>query len=281
MCRNERTKIKEEWVSVTHGVWDRSSVISCLHISVLCGPARLHQFQATLFPTCSQLLRSCTGSFPTSPSMGIAWRTSSKIAGLHPQSLWFSRSGWGWGFAFLKNSQVMLSQDHTLRTSYQLPSQSTENACDECGSSFWNLTYAEVPQILWLHNSQAYQSPLLLLTILSHPGLANPVLHPNLFCLWHPIQMAPSVGNVHYPSSPSWDSSYAQLSRHLISLSISFTMVFLLQLSVHKNYAWFIVVSYVVTSTLLAQTNSSVDMYSVKMLNLEKHLSIYFHILYS
>lgn len=252
MCRNERTKIKEEWVSVTHGVWDRSSVISCLHISVLCGPARLHQFQATLFPTCSQSLHSCSGSFPTSPSMGIAWRTSSKIAGLHPQSLWFSRSGWG-----------------------------TENACDECGSSFWNLTYAKVPRILWLHNSQAYQSPLLLLTILSHPGLANPFLHPNPFRLWHPIQMAPSVGNVHYPSSPSWDSSYAQLSRHLISLSISFTMVFLLQLSVHKDYAWSIVVSYVVTSTLLAQTNSSVDMYSVKMLNLEKHLSICFHILYS
>lgn len=109
MCRNERTKIKEEWVSVTHGVWDRSSVISCLHISVLCGPAHLHQFQATLFPTCSQSLHSCSGSFPTSPSMGIAWRTSSKIAGLHPQSLWFSRSGWGWEFALLRNSQVMLS----------------------------------------------------------------------------------------------------------------------------------------------------------------------------
>ena len=120
MCGNERTKIKEEWASVTHGVWDRSRVISCLHISVLCGPARLHQFQATLFPTCSRSLRGCRGSFPTSPSMGIAWRTRSKIAGLHPKSLWFSRSGWGWGFAFLKDSQVMLhywSQDHTPRTS--------------------------------------------------------------------------------------------------------------------------------------------------------------------
>lgn len=78
--------------------------------------------------------------------MDIAWGTSSKIVGLHPQSFRYIRSVEEGVFAFLKDPRKCQHgqfQDRAFEN--QSLSQSTENACDESGSRFGNLMNVHVP----------------------------------------------------------------------------------------------------------------------------------------
>lgn len=142
------------------------------------------------------------------------------------------------------------------------------------------LTDPEVPWILSLGNSLIKApcsfSPSSLILEWQLPSCI-----PIPSTLYYPIRTVLSAGSIHHTSSPSWNLSYTELGRLLVSLSISFPMGFLFQLPAHRDGTWSISMSYIVASTLLAQTSSSVDTYSTVMLNLEEHLTTHFHVSYS